>query len=152
MSRFLGLFLLSTFGVVQATQAADPPSKNLTTIVVADGPFAGTYTADNTACLTVKARDTFGSGWKAFSNHPKTKTLEEAGIQADRVNAEGGKTGSIVVKFADGVSDKLVDYSLSNVPVTLKRNGTGGQLTFDGKTKDGVRLKISANCVEVEAF
>jgi len=151
MRAILRVLIISTVGVVPATRAA-PPAKNVTTVVIADGPFAGSYTADNAACLHVKDRDLFGSGWKAFSDHPKTRTLEEAGIEVDRVSEPGAKKGDIVVKLADGVSEKLHDYSMSNVPLTLTRSGKGGVITFEGKTKDGVRLRISATCVDVEEF
>jgi hypothetical protein len=143
--------VVSLLGIATTT-GAEAPGQNVTTVTVADGPFAGSYIANNTACLHVKARDTFGSGWKAFSKHPTTKTLEEAGIQVNRVSVAGARTGDVVVKFASGGSEKLQDYTTHNVPVTFTRSAIGGQMTFEGKTVDGIHLRVSATCVEVEEF
>jgi hypothetical protein len=145
------LVAVSILGVASAT-GADAPGKNVITVVVADGPFAGSYTANNVACVHIKDRNTFGCGWKAFSDHPTTKTLEEAGIQVDRVSVPGAKTGDVIVKFAAAGSDKLQDYSISNVPLTYTSNGNGGQISFEGKTKDGIHLRVSGTGVEVEEF
>ncbi len=143
---------LCTVGAACALQAASAP-QNLITVVVSDGPFSGTYTAEATACLHVKDRNTLGCGWKQFASHPKTKTLEEAGIQVDTVSrGPGERTGDVIVKFLDGSGDTLYDYSLNNVPMTFSRDGNVQQLSFDGKTKEGVRMRMTGVIVEVEEF
>ena len=137
---------------VCALQAASA-TENVITVVVSDGPFAGTYTADNTACLHVKDRNTLGCGWKQFAEHPKTKTLEEAGIQVDTVSrGPGARTGDVIIKFLDGIGETMHDYSVSNVPLTLSRNGNVQQIIFDGKTKYGVRMRVTGTIVQVDEF
>ena len=132
---------------------ATPAPENAITVVVSDGPFAGTYTAGNTACLHVKDRNTLGCGWKQFAEHPKTKTLEEAGIQVDTVSrGPGARTGDVIVKFLDGIGKDMHDYSIMNVPMTLTRNGNVQQLSFEGKTKDGVHMRVTGIIVQVDEF
>jgi len=139
-------------GAVCAIQAASTP-ENVISVVVSDGPFAGSYTADATACLHVKDRNTLGCGWKKFSEHTKTKTLEEAGIQVNMVSAgPGARTGDVIVKFLDGNGDKMRDYSVSNVPLTLTRNGSVQQISFDGRTKEGLRMRVTGTIVQVDEF
>jgi hypothetical protein len=152
MRAICKVMILWAFGAVCAIQAASAP-QNVITIVVSDGPFAGTYTADDTACLHVKDRNTLGCGWKKFAEHPKTKTLEEAGIQVDTVSrGPGARTGDVIVKFLDGIGETVHDYSVSNVPLTLTRNGNVQQISFDGKTKDGVRMRVTGTIVQVDEF
>src|ERR1700761_7647147 len=111
MRAIFKAMILWAFGSVCALQAAEAPS-NLITVVVSDGPFAGTYTAEATGCLHVKDRNTLGCGWKQFAEHTKTKTLEEAGIQVDTVSAgPGARTGDVIIKFLDGTGQNLQDYS-----------------------------------------
>lgn len=43
------------------------------------------------------------------------------------------------------------DYSISDVPMTLTRNGTVQQISFDGRTKDGVRMRVTGTIVQVGA-
>jgi hypothetical protein len=143
---------LWTLGAACALQAGTA-SQNVITVVVSDGPFAGTYTADTTACLHVKDRNTLGCGWKQFASHPKTKTLEEAGIQVDTVSrGPGARTGDVIVKFLDGSGDVMHDYSVSNVPMTFSRNGDVQQLSFEGKTKEGVRMRVTGIIAQVDEF
>jgi hypothetical protein len=152
MSKASVLCVLWSLGAAGALMAAPAPS-NVIIVVVFDGPFAGTFTTTDTACLHVKDRNTLGCGWKAFAEHPKSKTLEEAGIQVDTVSAgPGARTGDVVVKFRDATGDRMDDYSVSHVPMTLTRNGSVQQLSFDGRTKSGVHMRVTGTIVEVDEF
>jgi len=152
MRAIFRAIILWAFGAVCALQAASAPD-NIITIVVSDGPFAGSYATEATACLHVKDRNTLGCGWKKFAEHPKTKTLEEAGIQVDTVSrGPGARTGDVIVKFLDGIGETMHDYSVSNVPLTLTRNGNVQQISFDGKTKDGVHMRVTGTIVQVDEF
>ncbi len=144
--------LVWAFGGVHALMAATAP-ENTITVEVLNGPFAGTTTVDATGCPHVKDRDKLGCGWKAFSEHTTTKALEEAGIEVDTVSAgPGARTGDVVVKFLEANGGTMHDYSVSNVPLTLTRNGGVQQISFDGKTKEGVRMRVTATIVQVDEF
>jgi hypothetical protein len=152
MRTILKAMILWTLGTAWALPAAPAP-QNVITVVVSDGPFAGSYTAADTACLHVKDRNTLGCGWKQFAQHVKTKTLEEAGIQVDTVSrGPGARTGDVIIKFLDGTSETMHDYSVSKVPLTFTRNGNVQQISFDGRTKEGMRMKVTGTFVEVEEF
>ena len=152
MQKTRSAMMLLTIGMVGSLQAAST-QQNVIAVIVSDGPFAGSYTASDVACLHVKDRNTLGCGWKAFSEHGKTKTLEEAGIQVDTVSAgPGARTGDVIVKFMDGSSEGLQDYSLTNVPLTLTRTGTVQVISFDGKTKNGMHMRVTGTIVQVDEF
>jgi hypothetical protein len=146
------LLILSMIWAACAAGAlqAESSGKNTTTVVISDGHFAGSYTVDNEGCLYIKDRDIFGVTFKKFAHHPTAKTLEEAAIQVDRANAQGAKTGDVTVKFLDVGSDNPQDYSVSNVPLTVVRNGKGAQLNFEGKTSDHVHVRVTATCDHTE--
>ena len=35
-------------------------------------------------------------------------------------------------------------------PLTILRHGKGADLTFQGQTKDGISLRVTAKCLELE--
>lgn len=147
------LLIFSMIGAACAAGAlqAESAGKNITTVAISDGPFAGTYTVDNHGCIYIKGRDLFGVTFKQFAHHPSAKTLEEAAIEVDRANAHG-TTGDVTVKFLDVGSDKPQDFSVSNVPLTVVRNGKGAQLSFEGKTSDHVHMRVTATCDRTEEY
>jgi hypothetical protein len=40
----------------------------------------------------------------------------------------------------------VADYKVTDVPVTLTTKGKGVEMSFDGKTKEGVGLRVNAFC------
>jgi hypothetical protein len=149
MRALLSLSMVWVAGVTGALQA-EPAARNTTTVVISNGLFAGSYTIDNGGCLYIKDRDIFGVTFKKFADHPTAKTLEEAAIQVDRASAQGAKTGDVTVKFLDVASDKPQDYSVSNVSLTVIRNGKGAQLSFEGNTSNHVHMRVTAVCDHTE--
>jgi hypothetical protein len=145
------LLMLSLLTAVSAVRAAESPDKDVSTVVIANGPFAGTYTAEG-ICIRIKDRDTLGSGWKDFSTPPKGNWMMEGGIQVDYLSKPGPKSGTVILKMANGNSGKPVSYDVSGLPVTLVKSGSGGQITFDGKLPDGVRVKVTAVCASFDSF
>jgi hypothetical protein len=145
------LLVLPVLSAVAALQAAEPASKEVSTVVISNGPFAGTYTAE-ALCIHIKARDTLGAGWKDFSKPPKGKWMSEGGIQIDYLSKPGPKSGTVILTMSDGSSAKPTAYNVSGLPVSLVRSGEGGQITFDGKLPDGVRVKITAVCASFDSY
>jgi hypothetical protein len=141
--------MLPVLAALAAVEAAEPPAKDVSTVVIANGPFAGTYTAE-ALCIQIKDRDTLGAGWKDFSTPPKGKWMMEGGIQVDYLSKPGPKSGTVILKMSNGDSEKPTAYNVSGLPVTLVRSGQGGQITFDGKLPDGVRVKVTAVCASFD--
>jgi hypothetical protein len=38
------------------------------------------------------------------------------------------------------------------VPITVARSGNGARLSFEGKTKDGLRMRVTATCDHTEEY
>jgi hypothetical protein len=146
--RWSIIWVAAVAGALQA----EPVGKNITTVIISDGPFRGSYAVDNHGCLHIKDRDIFGVTFKGFAHHPTSKTLEEAAIQVDRSSARGPATGDVTVQFIDVAGDKPIDYSVSNVPLTVVRSGNGAQLSFEGTTTGHVHMRVIATCDHTEEY
>ena len=123
---------------------------NVLEIVVANGPLAGTYTppAAEVICLHAKKQHRYSAAWKDFS--PKgAKAMAEAGINVSNPDDAAAKQGEVRVAFGDGAGKPVV-YSAEAVPLTMTPRGKGMDITFDGKTRDGIGLRIKASCQDVE--
>jgi hypothetical protein len=137
-------------GIASLSAARPHAAPNPWSVVVANGPFAGTYkaNADDVMCFHYKTQKMLGASFKDF-DAKGPRTLAQGGIKVDNPDAPGAKTGDLNVAF--GSSNKLsVDYSVFNVPITVTAKGKGVDLSGAGKTKDGVQLRITASCAEVE--
>jgi hypothetical protein len=99
-------------------------------------------------CLHAKKQHRCSAAWKDFS--PKgAKAIAEAGINVSNPDDPGAKQGEVRVAFGDGAGKPVV-YSADAVPVSMTPRGPGMDITFDGKTRDGVGLRIKASCQDVE--
>lgn len=135
----------STF-VAAGVQA--PP--NVLEIVVVNGPLAGTYKppVDDVICLYEKKRQVFVAGSKSFDVHD-AKVVAEAGFNVFNPYDAGAKYGFVRIAFGDPDKNPTV-YSTDRVPVTLTVKGKGVEIEFQGKTKDGIQLRMTAKCLDVE--
>lgn len=135
--------------------SAQKAAGNILEIVVGSGPYAGTYKAptDQVICLYVKNRPQFSVSYKNFSPDG-AKALAEGGINVDNPDDAGAKRGHVLITF--GSSDKKPSFYDLTVPgagtgpITLKRSGTHAELTYQGKTKDGVPVRVSATCSDID--
>jgi len=138
-----------------AAASAQKAAGNVLEIVVGSGPFAGTYKAptDEVVCLYVKKQPQFTVSYKDFSPSGP-KALAEGGMQVDNPADAGAKRGRALITF--GSSDKMprfYDVSIPSAgtgPLTLSRSGTHGEVTYQGKTKDGVPVRITARCSDID--
>lgn len=151
MRKVRRFFMIWVAGIAAALAAA-PESQNTTTVVLDSGPLAGSYTIDNNGCIELKERDKFGVTFKKFAHSPTVITLEEAAMELDRASTAGAKTGDVVVKLLAVGSDKAQDYSVSNVTLSVTRVGAGARLSFDGRTKEGLHMRVTATCDHTEAY
>jgi hypothetical protein len=152
MMRALRRFSILCAACIVGASQAEPAGQNSTTVVIAAGPFAGSYTIDNGGCVYIKDRDILGVTFKQFAHTPKTKTLEEAAIEVDRASTPGAKTGDVTVEFLDVASDKPQDFSVSNVPLTVIRNGKRAQFSFEGQSRDHVPMRVTATCDHTDEY
>ena len=124
------------------------PRANEFTIVVANGPHAGTYkpAADLFVCLHSQAQGIFTAAFKDFDAHG-ANDLVEGGIEVKNPDATGAKRANVRLQFGE---KKPAVYEFSSVPAILEIIGKGGIIRFDGVTKAGIGIKITAQCFNVE--
>jgi hypothetical protein len=122
---------------------------NPMTIVVANGPYAGTYKAraDEVVCVHAKAQKMYAASFKDF-NASSPRAFAEGGLKVNNPDVAGPKKGDLLASF--GTKDKLsVEYNVTDVPITMIAKGEGAELAGSGKTKDGVQIRVTASCVDV---
>lgn len=151
-------FALGTLAPMAVGAQATP---NVIEVVVGGGPFAGTYKPSGggmeIVCLYVKKnpQPLFTATWRDLTPTSKT-VLGEAGAGISNPDAVGAKQGSVIVAFGNP-DKKLTKYEIE-VPgsgsgtFTMSRNGTKGEIGFVGKTKEGISIRFSAKCQDIDAM
>jgi hypothetical protein len=145
-AAILGAVILAVPAVAQAAQA----EPNVLEIVVANGPLAGTYTppAAEVICLHARRQKRYSAAWKDFS--PKgAKALAEAGINVANPDDAGAKQGEVRIAFGDAASKPIV-YTVDAAPLSMTARGKGMDIAFEGKSRDGIGLRVRASCRDVE--
>jgi hypothetical protein len=113
-------------------------------VVVGNGPFAGTYKPPVAEIVCMHAKNQ-----RVVEEFQPARPACDVRGRTERVQSR--RSGCQVRRRARRDPDKKpVVYDLSQVPMTLKTRGKGADLAFEGRTKDGVALRISAQCNEVE--
>src|ERR1700733_7981069 len=136
-------------GALSLAAARPPAAPNPWTIVVGNGPFAGTYSAkaSEVICMNAKAQKLFAASFRDFkASGPKD--LAEGGVRIDNPDRPGPKTGDLEVAFGSD-SKRTIEYDVYNVPISFDAKGAVRQISGAGKTKEGVSLKITATCNEI---
>lgn len=149
------VILVTVFASVLAVVAyalAAAQDENTLEIVVGNGPHAGTYKppAENIICLHYKKEKRYTAAWKDFDAHD-AKTIAEAGINVSNPDDAGAKHGEVRIAFGDP-NKKPTVYSAERAPLTMTMKGRGAEIMFQGKTKDGTELRVTAKCSDVEQF
>jgi len=83
------------------------------------------------------------------------KKIGEAGINVTNPDDAGPKRGTVQVNFGARDDKGATKYFISIPgdsagPITLTRNGKSADLAFQGRTKDGISIRVTAKCLEVE--
>jgi hypothetical protein len=135
--------------------SAQKGAPNVLEVVVANGPFAGTYKApgDEVVCMHVRKQPQFTASYRDLTPTANT-VLGEAGIDISNPDAAGAKQGRVRISFGNPdkkptVYEVIVPGSGSG-PLTMSRSGARGELGFAGKTKDGIQLRVTAKCLDIE--
>jgi len=126
--------------------------ENPMTVVVANGPYAGTYKAraDEVICLHAKKEKSLMASFKDFEASTP-RTFAEGGLRIDNPDAPGPKVGTVYVAF--GTNDKkAVEYYVSGVPITMTMKGKGADLIGSAKSKDGISVRVTVNCTEIDTM
>jgi hypothetical protein len=144
--------VLILFGAAALAAARTHAAPNPWTVVVGNGPYAGTYKAkaDEVICLHSKQPKMYAASFRDF-DAKDAHALGEGGIKVDNPDAPGPKTGDLHVAFGDDKKRSVV-YDVYNAPITLTPKGKGADLAGAGKTKDGIAIRITASCVDVETM
>jgi hypothetical protein len=138
-------------------------SPNVLEVVVGNGPHAGTYKppASEVICLHVKKQRVYGATWRYLDDqvnamYGKTSPskrdatmINEAAINVSNADEPGAKYGEVIIAFGDR-DKKQIRYTVDRVPLTLTIKGKGAEIAFQGKTKDGIQLRVTAACSEVD--
>lgn len=139
-------------GVTVVSAARPTAGDNPMTVVVANGPYAGTYKAraDEVICLHAKKEKSLMASFKDFEA-ATPRTFAEGGLRIDNPDVPGPKVGDVYVAF--GTKDKkAVEYYVSGVPITMTMKGKGADLVGSAKSKDGVSIRVTVNCSEVDTM
>lgn len=145
----------SVLGVV-ALAGGPAPSDNVLEIVIGSGPHAGTYRppASAISCMHFKQQKQFTAVYKDFDARDPKK-IGEAGLNITNPDEAGPKRGDVLVAFGSREDRGASRYSLSIPgdsagPITLSRTGKQADLAFQGRTRDGISLRLTAKCPSVE--
>ena len=154
---FLAVVGASVLSVV-ALAHAPVPSDNVLEVVIGSGPRAGTYKPPTSTiiCMHAKQQKQFTATYKDFGAGDPKK-LSVAVINIDCSNEAGPRHGDVLVSFGDSDEKKHPSEYSVTIPrggtgpltLTLTRTGKGADLAFEGKTKDGIPLHVTATCTSI---
>lgn len=138
-------------GAVSLAAARPHAVPNPWTIVVGNGPFAGTYSAkaEEVICLNAKPQKFFAASFRDF-DAVGARALQAGGIKVDDPDVAGPKKGDLTVSI--GVGKGSATYDVSNIPIAFTAKGKSRELSGAGKTKDGIALKITATCNDITSM
>jgi hypothetical protein len=135
---------------VSVISAARPyAAPNPMTVVVVNGPYAGTYSAraDEVICLHAKAQKSYAASFKDFEAS-SPRGFAEGGLNVSNPDVPGPKTGELLAAF--GTKDKRsAVYDIVDAPITMKTTAKGADFVGSGKTKEGIQIRVTASCVDV---
>lgn len=137
-------------GIGSIADARVRAESNVLEIIVGNGPFTGTYKppASEVICMHATQQKVYAASYKNFAVKG-AKALAEGGVSVSNPDAAGAKVGDVLVSFGDAAKKPTV-YAVNGAPLTITRRGAGADIVFVGKTKDGIELRVTAKCVDVE--
>jgi hypothetical protein len=157
MTTSLRLFLAvaGASALSGAALAYAPPDPTLE-IVIGNGPYAGTYTVEpsDVMCMRFKQGKNVTAVFKDFDAKDPRK-VAEAAINIWNPDEAAPKWGSVQVAFGPRSDKSATRYEVKITadnagPITIIKHGKGADLAFQGRTKDGISLRVTAKCLELE--
>ena len=154
MSRRVRTFFMIAASSLMAAAAQAQSAPDAIEVVVLNGPHAGTHktTSSETICGKYTGLKLTFATWRSFEK-PDGKKMNSAAIKVSNPDQAGPKRGEVLVSFGSEPGQKVVaDYTATDVPITLAIKGKGADISFEGKTKEGVGLRVNAKCSEIETL
>ena len=161
MTTSLRLFVVvaAASALGAAALASGPaPSDNVLELVIGNGPHAGTYKLPTSAvmCAYFKEGKNIAAIYKDFDAND-VKTISDAAINVLNPDEAAPKWGSVLVAFGgrDGKRGARYDVSVKGNgadSITFSRRGKAADLMFQGRTKDGISLHLTARCMDIETL
>lgn len=130
---------------------------NTIEIILKGGPHAGMYTlsAQNIACMSMKSRKQFSAAYKDPQARD-AKSVSGAGINVFNPDDAGARRGEINIRFGDPDEKHPAAYgtaiSRDSTGFSFTKKGAGVEMAFDGQTKNGMKLHMSAICTDIDQF
>ncbi len=133
--------------------SAQKGAPNSLEFVVLNGPMAGTYKAPaaDIMCVYMKSDHSFFATYKNFETTGPDK-LDGGGIKIVNSDDAGPKWGQVEVNFRGKTSYLVSAGPTPNGPFTMSKTGSKGEIAFQGKTKEGIQLKVNAKCGVIESL
>lgn len=139
--------MLLFLGASTLAAASAYAASNSLVIVVANGPLAGTYKPSEPLCVHSKQQRGYSVAWIDIKPNG-ARALAQATMDVSPQDGSRAKSGNVYIEFGD--SDKnTVKYSFVDQPLTFAFSGGVGTFAFDGKTKEGVQLHVTASCADI---
>lgn len=63
-------------------------------------------------------------------------------------DAPGAKSGELTVGFR-ATAKPATQYLITKIPVTLTSKAKGAEVAGEGKTKDGIQIRVTISCAEI---
>jgi hypothetical protein len=156
--------MLAVGGTIAVAAAAHTSARaavpNVLEIVVGNGPFAGTYKPppSEVICMHAKQQQIYTAAYRNLKNalngtatqgKNTAHEIGEAALNISNPDDPGAKFGEVLVAFGDRDKNQI-RYTVDRAPLTLTIKGKGADIAFQGKTKEGIQLQVTARCLEVE--
>ncbi|MEP6509735.1 MAG: hypothetical protein ABJC63_16020 [Gemmatimonadales bacterium] len=132
-------------------------------VVVMNGPHAGKYRqASEVSCIHYKKQQIYAATWtnlddqintqfgKATQARNNANEMTTAAVNILNPDDPGAKYGELRIAFGRG--KQAIKYSVARAPLKLTIKGEGAEIVSEGKTKDGIQLRVTGRCSKVEVF
>ena len=166
MSYLVRSMLVIAGASLFAAAGVEPPPDVLSQVVIVNGPHAGTYKTPGSELICMRARqhhiyaatwtnldevvkDLYGVDGNNKPDDASEMALNIASISVSNPDDPGAKQGDVNVALVDR-GKKQISYKVDAVPLSLTIKGEGAEISFEGKTKDGIQLRVTAKCSKME--
>ncbi|MEW5918583.1 MAG: hypothetical protein AB1762_19430 [Gemmatimonadota bacterium] len=152
------LFTLCLITAVLPALAHAQGDDNAMELTLGSGPHRGTYklTPFDVVCVHFKEKKQFGVAYYD-STARDAKRLHRLTVNIPQTTNSGPQTGHINAMFGEAKGKPIAEYRVSvptesKGPLTMTTKGKVVSVAFEGSTKSGVPLRISATCRTIDEF